>query len=616
MCLALGTSLVLVVQQAPPAAAFQAPMPPPVTVPGSAYPSTALSGMNANDYNRALSNNPMGYVTAKSDTLLNKAGKAMAVVGGVDLVYGLTVGPVTHLTGMSTSGSLSCDLAAAVVGSNCAVKASPDYVPNSDVVAGEPGWVGGQNFLNSYPHTDGTTTTVGASIIDAPGRHEPGRIAISIGVLGWPSCGPAGPYSVQGLSLQAYGVRPGTLEPTTIIADGTVFGGYHNCGSTPHLADVIKVTTDLLDRIELFNGFTGERRVWYPVGHPLRPDEVETDPQRWWHSRWTCSDGSTGSADSALFRETESSYPQIPAATCEVGHAVLYEVLQFTSGLVDGIRVYFWEKAPGGKTEWEGVPAKCLDFVSCILEVLRVDPETGEEIDCLKHPDVCTDFDPFPPPRPLPDGPDPEPEKYRCKWGGHVVALSDCAVYEPTLAEPESSIDPAPKPRPYGDPTTGDAPDDVPGPTPNPPGSESPGAPQDPNCPPPFKWNSLVNPWWYYQGVKCSLSWAFVPAGGFVIGAGLIAAWDDTALGDLADSVNDLSDVVMDGTCGQLFSVEPSVFKGETFTVDTCHPFWTGAQPLRSLIGISFVVGATYTGLRIALGSFGIYLGIGGGKDS
>lgn len=603
VCLALGTSLVLVVQQAPPASAFQAPMPPPVTVPGSAYPTTSLSGMNANDYNRALSNNPMGYVTARSNTLLNKAGSALAVVSGVDVVYGLTVGPVTRLTGGSTSGSLFCDLGTLVVSSDCAITPAPEYVPNSDISgSGAPaGWNGvpygehrGWNNSNQYGGLGVTITSL-----------------VEEEVNGFPTL----TVTYEANTLGEAVIAPKTLpQPTFLQPNGAIRG--------PTNVDYYAVWELGVHTVTWFGELGSAVNEWdfnfggvkyFGKRNPLRPPDVASDPVRHWESRWECSDRSTGSETSEPFHESDDIYPIMPPATCDVGHAIMYEVLQVTEGLVDKIRVFFWEKTPGGKTEWEGVPGKCLDFVSCILEVLKVDPETGEEIDCMKHPDVCTDFDPFPPPRPQPD---PDPEKYRCKWGGHVIALSDCAVYKPTLAEPESTTDPAPKPRPYGDPVTGDAPDDVPAPTPNPPGSESPGAPQDPNCPPPFKWNSLVNPWWYYQGVKCSLMWAFVPAGGFGIGAGLIAAWDDTALGDLADSVDDLSDVVMDGTCGELFSVEPSVFDGETFSVDTCHPFWTGAQPLRSLIGISFVVGATYTGLRIALGSFGIYLGVGGGKDT
>lgn len=614
--LAMGTSLVLVVQQAPPALAFQAPMPPPVTVPGTAYPQTSISGMGANEYNRALSKNPMGYVTAPSSTLLKKAGTAMAVVGGVDMVYGLTVGPITSLTGVSTSGSLFCDLAVAVVSSNCDLAPAPDYVPNSDIELTAGGWVGSNSGPVAYNPPgqenapDATYSmfgegTFGGSIVMRVQATLPGTYGTNF-ALG----------AVYGTEYTTYmhpdghteGMRQGGFT-------GTLWGGISRPGPVEYAKGyeaVGQYGSWVLDHIAILDGYGGpEVAWWYPEGHVQRPPEPSSDPVRHWESRWECSDGSTGTKSSETFHESDAIYPMMPPATCEVGHAVMYEVLQVTEGLLEKIRVYFWEKAPGSETTWDAVPEKCLDFVSCALELWMKDPLTGELIDCFKNPKVCEGFDPTPSPAPGA----PSIDDFQCKWGGQILAVINCAVYKPTLAKPESTSDPAPPARPYGDPVTGDAPTDVPKPNPNPPGSGS-GSPDDPSdgCPPPFKWNSLFNPWWYYKSATCSLAWAFVPAGGFAIGASLIAAWDDTAFGDLSDSFGKLSDVVMDGTCGQLFAVEPTVFNGHLFTVDTCSPFWAGAAPIRTLIGISFVLSATYGGVALALGSLGFYLNF-GGKD-
>ena len=160
-------------------------MPVPVTIPGTAYPAVKPSwAPTGNDFNKALSKNPMTYLAGSSKTsLLTKGGTAFVVAAGADVVYGLTVGPITSLTGGSTSGDFSCDFAT-IFGSDCALGAAAEYAPNADVLLVQPGFVGGIDKYATGTWTFSNPTKVGSVQIDVgvtgPAIGTPGPVTLTI----------------------------------------------------------------------------------------------------------------------------------------------------------------------------------------------------------------------------------------------------------------------------------------------------------------------------------------------------------------------------------------------------------------------------------------------------
>ncbi len=119
----------------------------------------------------------------------------------------------------------------------------------------------------------------------------------------------------------------------------------------------------------------------------------------------------------------------------------------------------------------------------CQLLLYRVDAQTGARIGCQEYASVCADW------WTETVQATQNTDRYECQYNGAPIALDECKVYAQAFKTGQ-----------YADPRTGESP-----------APETPTQPQDESCPPPFTWTSLVNPWWYYKGFTCGLSWAFEP---------------------------------------------------------------------------------------------------------
>lgn len=193
---------------------------------------------------------------------------------------------------------------------------------------------------------------------------------------------------------------------------------------------------------------------FFPPGHPSRPAVETVPPLRTWQLKYRCSTapGTELLATSAPFREGDADVPPPPDARCASGHVVSAELWQIVPAkraldrLIDS-----W--APGAAlADWWTQFPHCIDG-SCALELLRIDPSTGQAVSCLSDPYACTRW-----------VQDPDRSaKYRCQYAGQVLPLSACFAYGPPIdtaaglvpkdAAGQDVVDALPA----GDPVTGGA---------------------------------------------------------------------------------------------------------------------------------------------------------------
>ena len=344
------------------------------------------------------------------------------------------------------------------------------------------------------------------------------------------------------------------------------------------------------DHLEFWtgSGTAADRAIWYPEGHALRPPENDPDPVRQWQTDWECTSGPGGSAKSESYRETYKLWPSPPQASCTSGEVSALTITQLTENGQPQL-VYEW-KIPAGDAAFLDKFPQC-GTGGCLLDLTT--SVTGTDVSCFQSPELCTDWL---------HSTDRDTD-YQCWYAGEKTVIQDCFLYGPTfnraLVE-EGKI--------YGNPENGEPlqPSDGVNPGPGTGTGEGNDPPEDPNCPPPFSITSVLKPWWYYKGLECGLRWAFVPAGVGGVTSSIFGAYEASAAGGLVDATEKLLSTPMNGSCGVLFAVEPSVFGGTTFSVDTCGPFWQGAGPIRALLGVSMVLLSTIAGLRLALSALGV----------
>ena len=252
----------------------------------------------------------------KSPSVFTKAGKAMgaATAGAMTVAAGFEVGyaiggGAAWLLGLPTgSGSSICDIAT-VVGSTfgCTVAAAPDYVVNQDVGLIQPGFAGGNDRFASATWTYSNPSRVGT-------------IEVDVNVTG-PPIGTPGPVTVTISPL-----RPGQTpewyfsRSYDTCANVPFMGSATGCGLSGSASGIVAIQPEV--RVSQYKGVgtysigVGSNGVldknypvvWYPVGHELRPPEPDPDPLRYWRTKWTCTDGSSGSAQSQPFRESDEAW--------------------------------------------------------------------------------------------------------------------------------------------------------------------------------------------------------------------------------------------------------------------------------------------------------------------
>lgn len=389
----------------------------------------------------------------------------------------------------------------------------PTYIPNPDVPVSFPGWAGDPTRAVYWAYCGTTSgggctgspkydTTGWLNIVTAPPVGQAGPLVVQFSTIAYPGSGwggltegsSAGSDGFSVLQHNASGVASGS--PSSAWPTGKVASGGTVMTSTMTMGvgwDHLVLTAQA--------GHYYAAATWYPPGHALRPADVVGDPVRSWVTRWQCQGGGVVAASSAAFRESDPAWPGFPQASCPSGNIPQWvEVWEVTEGgSAEDFLVERWTPNEA-LLDWQTTYPQCVDG-SCQLLLSRIDPQTSKRLSCFANPSLCVDWwtDPA------------RADNYECTYGGAVVAVEECSVYSPTFnvatgSEVKTSggtriSDPIH----YADPRTGE-PQAGGDPTPDPePGSS--------DCPPPFAWNSLFNPWWYYKGFTCGLEWAFVPSG-------------------------------------------------------------------------------------------------------
>lgn len=526
--------------------------PRPVTVPGSVLSSTG-GGMTPEQWDSSLkapqqSGKPYtvpGPAQSSGAGKVGVTGGSGALAGLIGLTFGLDVGSqIAYATGISDTGSWSCDLRIAL-GGDCGVGASPSYVVNSDLRSlTTSGWVGSPSVrlpVQTFTSTR-DSRTVSASVTwafrwvleqegvegAAPAQWEyrPSMVldddswyASQHKVLGRVWCRVVGREQVQDPTTKQYfssgetffwhnnSISAGVPIPRRALVSGS--GAF--C-SIPGLA---------MDRLELWEMDTwaewlgwnlhgGTSRVistWYPRGHADRPPELDPNPQRWWRTSWLCESGRGGFAMSAAFHETDPEWPGFPEAGCDGSALAKIVIEQVTEGAAETLTIFEWETSPAFR-EWTA--SECARMSSpCYLDLQRISGTTA--ISCFTDPGLCVDWW-------AQSQHATNSSAYRCVYGSATLDLRECAVYarlfddgvyaDPATGQaPQAGSTPQPDPKPDPNPD----PDPTPGTDPNPEPGAEPGPAQSDECPPPFSWTSLFNPWWYYKSSVCALQEVFVP---------------------------------------------------------------------------------------------------------
>lgn len=398
-----------------------------------------------------------------------------------------------------TTGNIICDVRM-LAGSGCKGTIHPDYTINDDVKGYRPGWVGSHSANPVYQTgvLAGSGPLIYVNVLNAPAYGQSGAFDYLVTYAP-----PSGDYRDICGSSGMFGATLSGMNPT-----GSSFFSQNIASTTNWWPNPCNASSGPINQVS-FNRSTGTQQMgkitltvgselvgtWYPVGHALRPPDVESNPIRRWVTTYRCSGGSGGTKTSDTFRESDAEWPTPPSPSCSQGLLEYIKVVQRTDGLADDQVIYEWEIDPA-TTTWLGDNPDCWDG-SCLLELFRVDPVTSKELSCFANPSLCVDW--------MKD-PNKE-ENYECRYGGKSQPLDECLVYGPTF-NPEGTPE-------LGDPETGDKPVPVPqppgSPDPQPPVNPSPQPPKDNSCPPAFTWTSLVNPWYYYKGTVCALQEAFVP---------------------------------------------------------------------------------------------------------
>jgi hypothetical protein len=303
---------------------------------------------------------------------------------------------------------------------------------------------------------------------------------------------------------------------------------------------------------------------YYPPGSAGRPADVPANPTRHWHSSATCSDGSTVTADSADFTETDASFPAFPDVTCAAGStATSIIVTEESAGLSPSTVWTYTEPAP--VSDWRATYPLC-GTGACTLGLLKTGPTGTATGDCFQTAGLCADWFTDP----------DKSSNYQCTYGpagaATDVALSECNLYSPTFDVQEQA-----KGVPYGDPATGDIPTSLGDPDTSPVGG---GSGDGSSCFP-SGWSAFNPVEWVYDPIKCALVWAFVPDSATLSSftGNITTAYNATSIGEWFSALSVVGVVIVpSGGCGGAVMHIPSLVgsgPGQDVTVfGTCDEPW------------------------------------------
>lgn len=544
----------------------------------------------------------------------SKFGRAAKTAGALalgpvafDLSYRGTGWVMTNMFDIPSNGPV-CDFTE-LIGVGCSLTASPDYIPNSDVVLSEPGWFPSNTFAFTGYQASGSSS-----------YYSVGTYSVSVLPVPYGSTG-AQDYtitqSVDGLCTEkgtnAFVEWPAlSFEVIYVNANGTVAsqslrsfansmtGRCTGSASTITLTDTKTVPNGFtFDRIQARMGARGDYwatetspgymtpgvlPTWYPDGHQDRPADVDSDPQRQWVTDYLCSVGGPGVITSEPWHESSAEWPAPPMPECDSGSLTKVKIVQRSPGMEDYVLIDW--TASTALDDFAQEFGDCLDG-SCILELHRVDELTGRSLACFDNPALCLGWFEMPDKQDL----------FKCTYGKTAVPLDDCNVYGPTF-DPDlrTATD-----VPLGDPDTGIRP--TPDPTDPPVVVDPDTPPMDTSCPPPFTWTSVFNPWYYYKGTVCALSWAFVPRSLDANVSNLRNTWDQSSVGQILKAVGSLGAAFVmppAGSCGVLYNHEISSLGGQSLTLDTCASPWPNFASVRDVSGFAMLGGAVILALRMA----------------
>lgn len=252
----------------------------------------------------------------------------------------------------------------------------------------------------------------------------------------------------------------------------------------------------------------------------LESGPAPADPPRTWLSRGQCVKGATVSwaeQSSAVFYESQPSWPKYPDVSCPSGLALKrLEVRKLTPALaVPGNDVVVWEwdypadPADAGTPDAGKHPAeKWTECAAgtCVLRLWKLGTVAAEDLDCFDVPSACRDWW---------SERAASPATYQCRYGTHVVALTECYLYRPTF---ETATAAEQGTRTEDDPAHANPDGTLPAGEPG--TATDPGA-GDGTCPPKVGFLSFLNPFWLFETLKCAL----VPSR-----AGLEAGWASSAV--------------------------------------------------------------------------------------
>lgn len=477
-----------------------------------------------------------GGAVGKFGTLAKGAGTAVTGLFVLDMTYTAFTGGYGGgfgfggMTGASGDG-LWCDLQSLSGSAACSLAAAPVYVPNSDVgVVAPPGWKDGVNaqFSAGAAGSWWTNRTVTVDAVTAPvfgatpfsgeflaalagtaysATNNPG---LYVEFQLWCSSPTTGVVSSSGTG----GPNLGTSSPSGLVMSKPRVYTAVTCASGGKF-DHVEITATNLGTA----GASPTKLVWYPEGHALRPPDESADPERRWITTQKCNDGAPSTTTSAVWRESDATWPSPPEPACTSGELTYVKVVEQAAGLADSV-LYEWTVSPEQSAFAQNYP-QCTD-ATCTLELQRVDSSTAPvtRLACFDNPSLCTDW--FTDPAKV--------SNYVCTYGGTDVDLTECNMYAPTFKREAATAAGVA----YGDPETG--------------ASALPeGSVVTPanDCPPPFAITSVINPYWYYKGVVCALETAFVPTNPAASFAGTTAKWNAStpvvwvgALGHVFDGVS------------------------------------------------------------------------------
>lgn len=338
---------------------------------------------------------------------------------------------------------------------------------------------------------------------------------VSAGLYGAWVCSAADPTIC--IKFLGYGTRWGTstnqYDPTCWAVKGVAgtkhYSYINNVGATSYSSSVPYSPTrcgmftapdggtlmQLADVSYKYGGVLLEQQVTtygtggYGSGAP--ETEVTTlpaDPERVLRCKVTLSNSTVLTKDTAPFHESDGA---TPAVDCPNEFPPELSVSHVSVWLVGGgVETEVWSQDPTPEySAAQSAYPECMGG-TCLLDLRTVSPDAS----CFANADACADW--F-----------ADPDKatnFQCKYGTHVVALTECNVYAPTF-KPGAKVGGAP----YGDPTTGEP---LPG---SGPGSQT-GAQldnpqQNMECFP-TGW-SVFNPVeWVMKPVQCAWAWAAIPS--------------------------------------------------------------------------------------------------------